>query len=101
MTSDESPRPDHTGLLAAAAFLAFGGSLGLLLLFVYSLPTLGPRWLFFAFWVMALTGAAVPFVRYLNRRFARGRAPSAVLLRESLFVGLFGATAAWLQLSRA
>lgn len=97
--AEESPQ-DHSGLVIAAAILAFGGWAGLLLLFNVALPTLGPRWLFFVFWVMALTGTAVPFVRYLNRRFARAQAPPGVILREALFVGMFGASLAWLQISR-
>lgn len=96
----EDSLPDHTGLLIAAAFLAFGGWAGLILLFSMALPNLGARWLFFVLWVIALTGTAVPFVRYLNRRFAKGQAPPAVMLREALFVGLFGAVLAWLQVSR-
>ena len=96
----EDPLPDQTGLLIAAAFLAFGGWTGLILLFSMALPNLGARWLFFVLWVIALTGTAVPFVRYLNRRFAKGQVPPAVMLREALFVGLFGAVLAWLQVSR-
>ncbi|MBI4770743.1 MAG: hypothetical protein HY784_10140 [Chloroflexi bacterium] len=87
---NEDTPPTYGGLLAAAAFLAFGGGLGLILLVTLTLPTLGPRWLFFVLWVMTLTVAAVPFVRYLNRRFARGRVPPAVMLREAIFVALFG-----------
>jgi hypothetical protein len=63
-------------------------------------PRLGPLplWAFFVLWLMALTGTALPFVRYLNRRFGGGApAPAGVLLRQSLWVGFFGATCAWLQ----
>ncbi len=99
MSKDSAP--EHPSLVIAAAFLAFGGWAGLILLFSLADPmVMGPRWLFFVLWTLALTGTAAPFVRYLNRRFARAPVPSAVMLREALFVGLFGATVAWLQLIR-
>lgn len=92
---------EHSTLSIASAVLMLTGGLGLALLFVFALPTLGPRWLFYLFWVMGLTGAAVPFVRYLNRRFSGDHlAPATVLLRQSLWVGILGGILAWLQISR-
>jgi hypothetical protein len=41
----------------------------------------------------------VPFVSYLNRRFSPAPAPASVILRESIWVGLFMAAGAWLQRS--
>lgn len=81
--------------------MTFVGWAGLLIVLVFSLPTVGPRWLFFVLWLMALTGTALPFVSFLNRRFAKTQTPNNVILRQSIWVGIFGATCAWLQLGRA
>jgi hypothetical protein len=80
------------------ALLGWGGLIGL----VFNVdPRVGPLpiWGFFVLWLMALTGTAVPFVSYLNRRFSREAVPANVLLRQSIWVGLFGAACAWLQRS--
>ncbi|MBI3363139.1 MAG: hypothetical protein HY023_18710 [Chloroflexi bacterium] len=93
----------HGPVLAAAGTLAGLGWIGLIVLIFISIPTVFPRWLFFALWLTALTGTAVPFVRLLNRRFsslAAPPAPGSVILRQSLWVGIFGATCAWLQIGR-
>lgn len=100
-----APLPaEERPILIAAGTLAVVGWGGLVMLINLALPTLGPRWMFFALWLVALTGTAVPFVRYLNRRFSNPAgqpASPAVILRQSIWVGLFGATCAWLQLGRA
>ncbi len=96
-----SDSPSYLGLYIAAVGLALLGWGGLAYLIIYIIPTIGPRWLFFALWVVALTGTSVPFAHYLNRRFAGRPAPANVLLRQATWVGVFGATLAWLQLGRA
>ncbi len=85
-------------LTLAAWLLALLGWAGIASLVFNVDPRTGslPIWSFFVLGVMALTGTAVPFVRYLNRRFARMPVPPAVHLRQSLWIGLFGATCAWL-----
>lgn len=96
-----SPSVDRSGLTLAACALSLAGWVGFVFLTYFSPPTIGPLWLFFAAWVTALTGTAIPFVHYLNKRFARIIPPEAVMLRQAIWVGLFGATSAWLQLGRA
>lgn len=92
---------DYSSLTITAAVLMVTGWLGLILLVNFALPTLGPRWLFYLLWVMAITGTAIPFVRFLNHRLSGERmALPGVLLRQSVLVGIFGATLAWLQISR-
>ena len=67
----------------------------------YTLPTIWPRWSFFALIVIALTGTALPIAYFLHLRF-----PSTppvlphVILREALWVGVYGAVLTWLQLAR-
>jgi len=91
---------NYLSLTLAAWMLALLGWGGLLSLILFIIPSTGPRWFFFVLWLMALTGTAIPFVRYLNRRFGRAPTPPSVLLRQSLWIGFFGATCAWLQIGR-
>lgn len=101
-TSSEAPPPDHTGMMLAAALLAATGWIGLWLLVTAALPTAFPRWLFFVCLYLAVTGTVLPFVRFLNMRFAREDDPpsSGVILRQSIFAGLFVVACAWLQIPR-
>ena len=91
---------DYRGFSIAAWVLFLAGWAGMVYLVASTIPSPGPRWLFFVVGVMALTGTAAPFVRLLNRRFSRYPVPPTVLLRQSLWVGFFGATCAWLQIGR-
>ncbi len=51
--------------------------------------------------IMALTGTALPVVYFLHRRFPEEPpAESNVIVRQSTWVGVYGATLAWLQLGR-
>lgn len=92
---------NYLGLYLAAFILFLGGAVGLYQLIMFQIPTIGPRWLFFVVLVMAVTGLVVPFVHYLNRRFSRSLPPANVLFRQSLWVGIYAAILAWLQLGRA
>jgi hypothetical protein len=100
MSNTSVPIEDYRGFAIASWLLALGGWAGLYFIIFRTVPTPGPRWLFFVVALMALTGTAAPFVRYLNKRFARGPVAAAVLLRQSLWVGFFCATCAWLELGR-
>ena len=90
----------YRSLMVAAAVLACAGWLGLLLLLHTTLPTVGPRWLFFFLWTLAVTGTALPFVWVLHRRFDPSPVSGRVLLRQSLLVGLLAGTCMWLQINR-
>ncbi|MBN1304077.1 MAG: hypothetical protein JXA13_06545 [Anaerolineales bacterium] len=81
--------------------LFFAGWGGLALIVFYTLPTVWPRWAFFVFGLMALTGTALPAAYYLNKRFPSDP-PSEpnVIVRQAVWVGVYGATLAWLQLGR-
>jgi hypothetical protein len=98
----ETP-PDHAGIMIAAAVMAVIGWIGLWLLISTTLPTAFPRWLFFVFLYLAATGTVLPFVRFLNMRFTREGHPfpsGGVILRQSIWVGLFIVACAWLQIPR-
>lgn len=100
MSERTLPTVDYRGFAMAAWVLALAGWAGLGYLVFNSIPGTQQRWLFFVTGLMALTGTAAPFVGYLNRRFAGRGVPPAVLIRQSLWVGFFGATCAWLQIGR-
>ena len=91
----------YRSLMIAAALLAAIGWIGLILLVNATLPTIGPRWLFFAFLTTAAAGTALPFVWLLHRRFDRAPAQASVLLRQGLLVGLYASLCTWLQINRS
>lgn len=74
---------------------------GLILLFFMALPTLGPRWLFFFLFTLALSGTALPVAYFLNRRFPSDPAvDGGVVLREGMWAGVYASLLAWLQMGR-
>ena len=93
--------PSVRSTLPAAVLLALVGWAGLTYLFITTLPTLGPRWLFFFFSVLAISGISLPVAAFLNRRFpTQPPATQNAILREATLVGIYFATLAWLQLGR-
>ncbi len=87
--------------LPLALVLSVAGWAGLLILMLTTVPTLGPRWLFFFLGVLAFTGPALPITYYLNLRFPSDPpVDDMVILRQALWFGIFGSTVAWLQLGR-
>lgn len=87
-------------LLGAIAFLVLGGWGGLTLVILYTQPYAGWRWLFFVFWVMALSGSALPLLYLFHRLFPSAGMSYAILGRQATWVGVYGAILAWLQLGR-
>lgn len=78
-----------------------GGWGGLALVINLTLPTVWPRWVFFVLWMLALTGTALPVIFFLHLRFPTTPPPNPnVIVRQAIWVGVYGATLAWLQLGR-
>jgi hypothetical protein len=103
---DTSNTPsDHIGLLAASMLLMAAGWLGLYYLITTALPRIGGElWLFFLLLQIAVTSTALPIVRYLNVRFTpinKDVPASGVIVRQSVWIGLFVVICAWLQIPRA
>ena len=93
--------PPAIAYLPPALLFALIGWGGLGVLFEFAIPTVGPRWLFFFFGFVALTGTALPFTALFNRRFpTRPPAGTGVITRQAMWVGVWGCILAWLQLSR-
>ena len=98
----EAPKqPTFAFYLITALILALIGWGGLAAVIWFTLPTLGPRWLFFFLGVLALSGTMLPLVYFLNRRFpSNPPAEPGVILRQAIWVGVYGSVLAWLQLGR-
>ena len=93
--------PSFRYYLSPSLFLMSVGWGGVVLVVTQTLPYVWPRWGFFALWLTALTGTALPIAYFLNLRFASDPPVEAnVIVRQALWVGIFGATLAWLQLGR-
>ena len=95
---------DHVGALISGGMMIFVGWGGLALLIISPPPRLGAElWLFFFLLLTAITGTVLPIVRYLNMRLTPLTAeppPGGVLVRQSVWVGLFVVVATWLQILR-
>ncbi len=93
--------PTFMPILISSIILNILGWVGLFLLFVFTVPTLFPRWLFFFLLTLAIAGLSLPFSYLLHRRFSEpDSVDTGVLVREALFAGIFGDLLAWLQLGR-
>jgi hypothetical protein len=95
--------PDHTGMMVAAAIMMVAGWGGLYYLITTQIPRIGQRWMFFVLVQIAVAGTVMPFLRYINVRLTpitRAIPPSGVIVRQSVWFGLFVVTCAWLQIPR-
>ena len=98
MTSQQLSIRNYLQSIIALIIIGWGGFAALLYL---SLPFVWARWAFFVFGIMALTGTALPIVYFFHRRFpSKPDAESTVIVRQALWVGVYAATLAWLQLGR-
>jgi hypothetical protein len=78
-------------------FLAMLGWAGLYFLVFLTLPTLGPRWLFYFLFTIALAGTSLPFITYLNHRFAADHPVDGnVVIRQSIWIAVYGDLVMWL-----
>ena len=90
-----------SSFLIPAILLLVVGWGGLALVIWFFPPNVGPRWLFFFLGTLAVTGTALPLVAFLNRRFPSLPSPTAaVVTRQSLWLGIYIPTLAWLQMGR-
>jgi hypothetical protein len=102
-TSPARTPPDHVGIMIASLILIVVGWGGLYQLVTTTLPRVGQRWLFFVLLHIAVSATVLPFIRYLNIRFTPvdyDLPPSGVIVRQSVWLGVFAVTCAWLQIPR-
>lgn len=96
-----SQGPSVRQYVFSSLFLMLVGWGGLaLMIFYFGVPPLvWARWGFFALWFTALAGTALPLAYFLNVRFpSEPQAEPNAIVRQALWVGVYGATLAWLQL---
>ena len=97
-------RPGYIGIVVAAIMMMVLGWGGLYQLITTTIPRLGAEmWLFFVLLQVAVTGTAIPIVLYLNVRFTRTQSSSpnyVVIVRQSMWIGLFVVACAWLRIPR-
>ncbi len=102
--SKDKPRrmpADHVGVLIGSIVMIIGGWAGLATLVVNSPPRLGAElWIFFILLHIAVIGTVTPIVRYLNVRLSAMPPPGGVVVRQSIWIGLFVVIVAWLQILR-
>ncbi len=85
--------------LAIPLTLLGGGAL--FLLFQSTEPSGGTRWAMFFSGMLAVTGAVMPLVAFLNRRFPSQPPPAlAIIVRQSMWIGIYLSTLTWLQIGR-
>jgi hypothetical protein len=88
-------------VLITSLILIAIGVIGLGVLFILTVPTLGPRWLLYFLVTMLCSGLALPVVYYLHKRFpSKPRVTSVVLMREALWFGVYVDIMLWLQLGK-
>jgi hypothetical protein len=72
---------------------------GLAFVVFFAVPLVWLRWGFFILIILALTGTVMPVVYFFHRRFpSEPPAEPNVIVRQSVWFGVYGATLAWLQL---
>jgi hypothetical protein len=97
---ESHPQPSFRPYLSAALTMMILGWGGLALLVFAFTPTVWIRWAFFVCWTLALTGTALPATWFLNLRFPSDPPAEAyVIVRQAIWVGVYGAVLAWLESS--
>lgn len=93
--------PSFQSILTTSLILIGIAMIGLVIIFIFTVPTLGPRWLLFFLITLLFSGLALPAVFYLNRRFPSVPvASNPVLVREALLVGAYFDVILWLQFGK-
>lgn len=93
--------PSFSSFLPFSIFLFLVGWGGLAYLVLVTLPTLAPRWLFFFFVTLAMTGTGLPIIVFLNIRFpSEPPIDVSVVIRQASWMGVYGGIIVWLQLGR-
>ena len=94
------PRPNSSFLpylASAISLLMFGFGAAAFSIFALT-PTVWARWLLFFGATLGLTGVALPVTWFLNLRFpSEPPAGPYVIVRQAIWVGVYGVVLAWLQ----
>jgi hypothetical protein len=97
---ESHPLPSFRPYLSSTLTMLILGWGGLAVVVFGIPPAVWVRWAFFIFWTLALTGTALPATWFLNLRFPSDPpAESSVIVRQAIWVGVYGAILAWLEAS--
>lgn len=100
-SSNQEQLPRFGPILTTSIILFLIGVIGLGILFLFTVPTLGPRWLLFFLATLVGSGLALPVAYYLHKRFPSvPTAGASVLVREALWFGVYVDLILWLQFGR-
>ena len=95
---------EYRGVLLASLLMFVAGWGGLIYLIMNTRPRIGGEiWLFFILLQIAVTGTAIPFVRFVSGRLAHNREAqplTGVVVRRSVWIGIIVVTCAWLMIPR-
>lgn len=99
---DRTPR-EYAGVQLAAVIMMVTAWGGLYWLVTTQKPFVGQRWLFFMLLHIAAAATVLPLLGYINARITplrRQPPPAGVIVRQSVWFGLFVVACAWLQIPR-
>lgn len=98
--SDEN-LPPFIPYLICSIILSGIGLIGLYLLIDLTVPTLGPRWLFFFLVTCMVSGLALPVVYFFHWRFPPvNPLKPGVIVRQAIWAGIYFDLLIWFQLGR-
>ena len=90
--------PTFRNFFWASVLLCLLGWGGLAVLVVRTLPTMGPRWLFYFLLMSGVSGLALPVTYFVNRRFmSTPPAEGGVVVREAIWTGFYVCIIMWLR----
>jgi len=97
----QSQQSKFLPVLTASLVLVGIGLIGLLALFIFTVPTLGPRWLLFFLVTLLFSGLSLPVIYYLHLRFpSQPPVSSKVIIREATGFGIYANILLWLQFGK-
>ncbi len=98
MEPQSQPNPIFRPYLASTiSLLVIGWGAAIFSILVLA-PTLWARWLLFFGGTLGLTGVGLPVMWFLNLRFkSNPPAGAGVIVRQAIWVGVYGAVLIWLQ----
>jgi hypothetical protein len=97
----EEKLPAFLPFLISSFILGVAGLVGLFLLVDMTVPTLGPRWLFFFLATCTVSGLALPVVYFFHWRFpSETRVKPGVIVRQAVWASVYFDLLAWFQLGR-
>jgi hypothetical protein len=90
--------PSFRNFFWACVLLCLFGWGGLAILVVITLPTMGPRWLFYFLLMCGVSGLALPVTYFINRRFmSKPPAEGGVIVRQAIWIGFYACTMIWMR----